>query len=338
MTSLRSLRSFGSLRAGRCYADRALSTVATFHYLSPLDEYRTVKPFYINIPDGGIPGAMNTNEISEPYHGIYVRDIRAETSTTFSLDKQGFEVAVAEGTLGEAVLGAVTPDKLAKPEKLLEAYAPAMEAFLKQRLKAERVFTFATRYRCRSPDFPELARGSDPNISQPVQGVHADFTPDYARTTASFVATLRGFQSELALSERRWQLISAWRPLIGPLYDWPLAVLDATSVDSHRDLVASDNVYPHQVSETYNVFYHPDHRWYYLSQHKPHEILLFKSFDSKSTGDTTRVCAHAAFQLLDRPANAPPRRSVECVSLVLFPRGSADKVPQEVSQRYDTPT
>ncbi len=110
-------------------------------------------PFYINIPDGGIPGAMNTNEISEPYHGIDVRDIRAETSTTFSLDKQGFELAVAEGTLGEAVLGAVTPDKLAKSEKILEAYAPAMEAFLKQRLKAERVFTFATRVE-HSPSAP----------------------------------------------------------------------------------------------------------------------------------------------------------------------------------------
>lgn len=302
------------------------STVGTFHYLSPLEEYRTVKPFHINIPAGGIPGGRHTNEVSQPYHNIKIGDIRA-AQAQFSLDRQGFEVAVADGTAGAAVLNTLAPEEYERSDEVRSRLGPKMEEFLREKLKAESVLTFAFRFRRRAPEFPRLARGTDPRIAQPVQGVHADFTPGYARTTANFVAGLRGLQ-DLALPERRWQLISAWRPLYGPLYDWPLAVLDTTSVDCYRDLVASDNVYPHQVSETY-VFFHEDHRWYYLSQHQSHEILLFKAFDSKTVDSTARFCAHAAFQLPDCPPGCTPRQSIECVSLVLYPRGSADEHPQE---------
>jgi hypothetical protein len=108
---------------------------------------------------------------------------------------------------------------------------------------------------------------------------------------------------------------SAWRPLSGPLYDWPLAVIDATSMDCNRDLIASDNVYPHQVSETYNVFYHPDHRWYYLSQHQPNEVLLFKSFDSRTTGDTAR--GQAGF-----PPSSPSENPADEIQSVPMPLSS----------------
>ncbi len=123
------------------------------------------------------------------------------------------------------------------------------------------------------------------------------------------MAGLRGIR-DLALHDRRWQLIryyklllsclndkskliqallpSAWRPLFGPLYDWPLAVLDATSLDCFRDLIASDNVYPHQVSETYNVFFHKDHRWHYLGGQLSSEMLLFKSYDSTTMDGVAR--------------------------------------------------
>lgn len=122
---------------------------------------------------------------------------------------------------------------------------------------------------------------------------------------------------------------SVWRPLFGPLFDWPLAVLDSTSLNYTRDLIPSDNVYPHQVSETYNLFHHDDHRWHYLSGHMPHEFLFFKAFDSRSESGIARVCAHAAFQLTSVPPNLRPRESIECVSLVLYPKGTAEENPEE---------
>jgi hypothetical protein len=73
---------------------------------------------------------------------------------------------------------------------------------------------------------------------------------------------------------------SIWRPLFGPLKDWPLAVCDFRSLDASRDLIASDNILPHTVGETYNVLHNKQHEWYYLRDQIPTEILIFKSFDS----------------------------------------------------------
>ena len=74
---------------------------------------------------------------------------------------------------------------------------------------------------------------------------------------------------------------SVWRPLFGPLQDWPLGVLDYTSLDVTNDLIASDNIYPYEIKENYNVFYNPKHHWCYLSDHEPNELLLFKAFDTE---------------------------------------------------------
>lgn len=55
-----------------------------------------------------------------------------------------------------------------------------------------------------------------------------------------------------------------------------------------RDLIPSDNIYPHMVSETYNVFYNKDHRWYYLGNMTADEAVILKNFDSKDVKGTAR--------------------------------------------------
>lgn len=57
-------------------------------------------------------------------------------------------------------------------------------------------------------------------------------------------------------------------------------MLDIRSVDTNHDLIAADVVYPHYVGESFNVFHNGSHRWYYLSDQMPEEVLIFKSFDS----------------------------------------------------------
>jgi hypothetical protein len=182
--------------------------------------------------------------------------------------------------------------------------------------------------------FPSFPRGTDPEIHQPVQGVHVDFTPDYARVVAANAGRVI---NDLSLHQRRWQIISAWRPLFGPLYDWPLGVLDYTSINCALDLIASDNVYHHQVTETYNVFFNQSHRWFYLSQHQPNEILLFKAFDSLRRPDVARVCPHAAFYNPLAPPNSRLRESIECLNLVLYPKGTAEE-PSNKQLPSETPS
>ena len=83
----------------------------------------------------------------------------------------------------------------------------------------------------------------------------------------------------MALQKADWNC-SVWRPLNGPVIDWPLAVCDTTTVDITSDLVPTDNVYADGVSETYNLFHNPEHSWYYCSSQEYEDSLIFKGFDN----------------------------------------------------------
>lgn len=63
--------------------------------------------------------------------------------------------------------------------------------------------------------------------------------------------------------------------------EWPLALCDFRSVDSERDLKASDIVKPDYAGESYVSIYNPKHAWYYLSKQEYHEAWMIKLFDSK---------------------------------------------------------
>lgn len=71
------------------------------------------------------------------------------------------------------------------------------------------------------------------------------------------------------------------------MLDWPLGVCDSASVDNESDLVATDNVWAYQVSETYNVLHRPNHAWYYVHGQISEDVLLFKGFDN---GDGVSSC------------------------------------------------
>jgi hypothetical protein len=76
---------------------------------------------------------------------------------------------------------------------------------------------------------------------------------------------------------------SVWRPLRGPVLDWPLALCDSSSINPGEDLVASDVVLGKGVAlENYLVHYSPRQRWWYLSKQLPSELLVFRQCDSLS--------------------------------------------------------
>lgn len=78
---------------------------------------------------------------------------------------------------------------------------------------------------------------------------------------------------------------SVWRPIFGPVQDYPLAVCDSRSVQE-EDLMESDHVYPDFESETYVGLYNDNHRWFYLKDQRKDEVLLITNYDSR-TGTST---------------------------------------------------
>jgi len=111
-------------------------------------------------------------------------------------------------------------------------------------------------------------------------------------------------------------VVNVWRPIGGPVEEFPLAVCDARSI-ARDDWVPTDLVYPGRLGEVYSVRYNPAHRWYYYPSMRPDEALLIKTYDSAEDG-RARFSAHTAFVDPTTPPTAAPRESIEVRALVFF--------------------
>ena len=75
---------------------------------------------------------------------------------------------------------------------------------------------------------------------------------------------------------------SCWKPLHGPLEDWPLALCDASTLDTDLDLQPADMVMRAGYTESCRVYHNPNQKWYYLNKQLDSEVLLFRQYDSDS--------------------------------------------------------
>src|SRR6266568_1138544 len=86
-TGLSNLPTFCQRQASRSLARKLLKfsfnrstlhlrqfVTSTFWYLKPLEEYKTVKPYHVNVPQWALPGQLQSNEVSAPYPNIRVSD------------------------------------------------------------------------------------------------------------------------------------------------------------------------------------------------------------------------------------------------------------------------
>ncbi|KAI1114086.1 methyltransferase [Nemania sp. NC0429] len=186
----------------------------------------------------------------------------------------------------------------------------------------------------------------------PVQQVHVDQTP--AAAAARVRRHLPPDEAE-ELLKHRFQLINVWRPIAHAASDHPLAVIDWRSTRP-ADFVPVDLLYPKRRDsviddddrgkerppptteadarlstegyeprgETLGVLPSDDHRFYYVKDMTPDEVLLLKCYDSWGEGEPggkTGLAVrtpHTAFEDPDTPADAKPRESIEVRALVFY--------------------
>ncbi|MDA9411769.1 CmcJ/NvfI family oxidoreductase [Bradyrhizobium sp. CCBAU 45384] len=241
------------------------------------------------------PGEPKSTSLPEP-HLVPIFDARL-IAENFSLDREGFALVRHPHQVKDFY----------NDEEIRSVYYPAVEAFLRATLKADRVFIFDHTVRKRVEGAPDIRDGGP---RQPATRVHVD------QTVVSGANRVREHLPDEAeeLLKGRVQVINLWRPIRGPLRDSPLAMADGTTVAS-EDLVASDLIYPNRRGETYSVKYNPDHRWFYVPEMTPDEALLLKCYDSATDG-RTRFAPHTAFVDPTTPPDAPPRESIEVRTLV----------------------
>ena len=245
-----------------------------------------------------LEGEPRTNVVNDPRR-VPIHDARAHAAGA-TLDREGF--ALIRFTTAVRDFG----DEVDIRARLY----PEVEHALASVTGAARVLIFDHTIRRRVEGAED--RGANAP-RQPVPRVHVDHT---ARSGPQRVRDLLPDEAE-ELLRGRVQVINLWRPLFGPLRDFPLAVADARSI-APDELVPSDLVYRNRVGETYSVRHSPRHRWFYVPDMRADEALLLKCFDSATDG-RARFAPHTAFQDVTAGPDARPRESVELRALVFHP-------------------
>ena len=268
---------------------RRLAVEADLQFLVPGAE----KPYtYAFDPPGGGP---RSNARYAPQR-VAIEDARRHAAE-FALDREGFAFVQHDSAVRD----------FWDEDEIRQVYYPEAERLIREATGADRVFVFDHTLRRRVPEVEDRATGLP---RQPATRVHVDQT---LKSGAQRVRDLLPDEAE-ALLQGRVQIINLWRPIVGPLWDRPLALCDARTVD-FEDLVAADLIFPDRVGETYGLTFNPEQQWSYVPGMTPGEALLIKCYDSAADGPA-RFAPHTAFVDPDAPWDAPPRQSIELRTLV----------------------
>ena len=247
---------------------------------------------YAYKPPEGVP-ARSGSYTKFPVKIYNARPIAAQ----LSLDRHGFILTHQDTKISDFY----------DPEEVHAKYFPEVEQLVKELTGATKVLVFDHNVRCGA-----MAKAGEKGVQGPVKVAHNDYTiksgPQRARDLLPDEAD--------ELLKNRFAFINVWRPIRGPVQDYPLAVCDAQSI-APKDFVIHNLMYRDRVGEVYSLAHNPEHKWFYFPQMQKHEVLLLKCYDSDQ--HRARFSAHSAFEDPTSPPNAPPRESIEVRTIAFFP-------------------
>jgi hypothetical protein len=271
---------------------------AQLGYLAPGDGPTQVRVYP---PSSGLA----TVRPASVQHRVSIRDARP-IADQLRLDEQGFGLHSRRSGFADFY------DEAAVRER----YYPEVQAVMRAITGAAAVIVFDHNVRSAA----RAARG-ELGVRVPVDQVHNDYTEQSGPNRKREILDEAGRPD---LANRHVAFVNLWRPIVGPVWDNPLAVCDARSV-SPEDLVATDIHHfgegdlavPRHSGQIYSVRYNPAQRWFYVSEMRPDEFLLLKCYDSRADG-RARFMPHTGFRNPACPSEFMPRESIETRTLVVF--------------------
>ncbi|KAK0727160.1 hypothetical protein B0T26DRAFT_119283 [Lasiosphaeria miniovina] len=271
----------------------------SIRFLKNDDLYDAIKTYNLEFRSDEIP---ISNAVPEKIDNLLVKNIRGHEQD-FTFDLNGFAVLDMQTSLAY--------DEFRDSSKIEHVYCQEVAACLLKYTEAAAVQVFDVQIRRRHPDFPFLEVNFEVN-NQPALQAHIDASPEAVRL---LIRSLNDPEKASRLAEGNFMYLNVWKPLKGPVREWPLALCDASSVDS-SDLREHDTVFdPSTARENLMVHFNANQRWYYLSEQLPSELWVFRQCDSSGKPGVP----HASFQLPTQ-ANDPdgPRESIEVRALLYF--------------------
>ncbi|KAJ4395313.1 hypothetical protein N0V85_006596, partial [Neurospora sp. IMI 360204] len=254
-------------------------TTGTFRYADPATINRSSTPFIKSWSKVDVDySSFSRVSVSKSVHDL--RAALESSPSDFGVDVSGF--ALYNHPANETSFTderAIWSGYYAEVEALLRAKLPG--------IKRVEVFDHTIR------------RNTNNSARKPVQQVHVDQTPAAAATRVRRHVTPA--EEAEKLLKGRYQIINVWRPISHPATDFPLAFIDWRST-SPGDLVPVDLLYPKRrpdednedrgkevapteetypktegyevKGETYGVVPSEGHKFYYVKDMKPEEVVL----------------------------------------------------------------
>merc|ERR1712192_14760 len=222
-------------------------------------------------------------------------------------------------------------------DKVMKHYYPETAALVQQLTGASKVIVFDHVLRISDAwEKPRAELKGRERIQGPASFCHNDYTersapqrvlqlsdPIDPAITANTVKEplLSRDEAERLVATHRVAFINVWRSVgTAPVRDNPLAICDQQSFGAD-DFVNLKFLYPDREGEIKVAKYSPTHRWLYVSEMTPEEVLLLKCYDSALGGVPS---AHTGFSMPKSsiPPDCPPRESVEMRTVVFWPEKS----------------
>lgn len=249
-----------------------------------------------------IPRAYsNVPDPSKTYRPLEAKEVNIYDARPIrdrlDLDVQGFALFDHKSSVSH----------LRDAEALQKTYHEEGCALVKKISGADYVLPY--RNYCQVRMSPRGAKEAGNDTNRPSGFVHADIT---RKTFLDWAKWVQQDEGVTLPPYSRACLYGAWRAVSVPPHDFPLTVGDART---HKtgNYVIMDNITSmekddHSV-ETRLALYDPDERYYYFSNMREDELLLFKVYDSKFNDAQTVM--HTSFNNTKKWPNASPRESIE---------------------------
>lgn len=163
----------------------------------------------------------------------------------------------------------------------------------------------------------------DPSKNGPSSYPHVDYSGDDARVS-NFINWIKPRLAPAVADKiptaRRTAMFNAWKPIATVQRD-ALAVGDCTSFGDGDFRPCLSRLPDGSEHGNYVIAPAPEgaqrgHRWCYISQQRPEELLVFREYDSDRSQPGWR-CPHTAFRI-PGTEHLPARESIECRALALW--------------------
>ena len=251
------------------------------------------KPYYESSALTGMVPKLHFKTVTKK---VLIRDIR--DSKNFLLNRNGFIFKKIKFNLEEKDI-----------QNNYTQYKKDLSKFIKELFPYKYINIFdITR---RSNEKAGASNKDGPR--QPAERAHVDYTKDSGLNRAKQI--LKNKFSKF--SKYRLVQLNVWRPICSKVLSSPLAIADASSI-SQKDLIATDQVFPNRVGEIYHLAYEKKQKWYWVSEMRYNEVLIFKGWDSDDSDKVVKFTPHTSFNIPYQKIKEHPRQSIEARAFIVI--------------------